>query len=35
MDVADQQPKVYAGGDYVSGAANVATAMGYGKKAAR
>jgi NADH-quinone oxidoreductase subunit F len=28
-------PKVYAGGDYVSGAANVATAMGYGKKAAK
>jgi hypothetical protein len=28
-------PKVWAGGDYVSGAANVATAMGYGKKAAK
>ena len=28
-------PKVYAGGDYITGAANVATAMGYGKKAAK
>jgi len=28
-------PKVYAGGDYVTGAGNVATAMGYGKKAAK
>ncbi len=28
-------PKVYAGGDYVTGAANVSTAMGYGKKAAK
>jgi NADH-quinone oxidoreductase subunit F len=28
-------PKVYAGGDYVTGAANVATAMGAGKKAAK
>jgi len=28
-------PKVYAGGDYLTGAANVSTAMGYGKKAAK
>jgi NADH-quinone oxidoreductase subunit F len=28
-------PKVFAGGDYTTGAANVSTAMGYGKKAAR
>jgi NADH-quinone oxidoreductase subunit F len=28
-------PKVYAGGDYASGAANVSTAMGWGKKAAK
>jgi hypothetical protein len=28
-------PKVYAGGDYASGSANVATAMGSGKKAAK
>ena len=28
-------PKVYAGGDYVSGAGNVSTAMGFGKKAAK
>ena len=28
-------PKVYAGGDYVTGAANVSTAMGAGKKAAK
>jgi NADH-quinone oxidoreductase subunit F len=28
-------PKVYAGGDYVTGAANVSTAMGWGKKAAK
>jgi hypothetical protein len=27
-------PKVYAGGDAVTGAANVTTAMGFGKKAA-
>ncbi len=27
-------PKVFAGGDYITGAANVSTAMGYGKKAA-
>jgi len=29
------RPKVYAGGDVISGAANVVNAMGYGKKAAR
>jgi len=28
-------PKIYAGGDYVTGAANVSTAMGWGKKAAK
>jgi NADH-quinone oxidoreductase subunit F len=28
-------PKVYAGGDYATGASNVATAMGAGKKAAK
>ena len=28
-------PKVYAAGDYVTGAANVSTAMGWGKKAAK
>jgi NADH-quinone oxidoreductase subunit F len=28
-------PKIYAGGDYASGATNVATAMGAGKKAAK
>ena len=28
-------PKIYAGGDYATGAANVATAMGSGKKAAK
>jgi NADH-quinone oxidoreductase subunit F len=28
-------PKVYAGGDYITGAANVSTAMGWGKKAAK
>jgi NADH-quinone oxidoreductase subunit F len=28
-------PKVFAGGDYITGAANVSTAMGYGKKAAK
>ena len=28
-------PKIYAGGDYASGATNVATAMGTGKKAAK
>jgi NADH-quinone oxidoreductase subunit F len=28
-------PKIWGGGDYVSGAANVSTAMGWGKKAAK
>jgi hypothetical protein len=28
-------PKIYAGGDYVTGAANVSTTMGAGKKAAK
>jgi NADH dehydrogenase FAD-containing subunit len=28
-------PKVYAAGDYVTGSANVSTAMGWGKKAAK
>jgi NADPH-dependent glutamate synthase beta subunit-like oxidoreductase len=35
VDAPDEHPKVYAAGDYVTGSANVSTAMGWGKKAAK